>query len=70
MFWQSADPRNLTHFHAAAWFFDPLQMESARPLYMLARWPTGPIGVGAMPVLMPLIEVKAPVFQEPSVTIA
>src|SRR4029079_19220731 len=70
MFWQSAEPRNLTHFQAFAWLSEPAQMESARPLYMLARWPTGPMGVGAIPVLIPLMDVKAPVFHDPSVTIA
>ena len=71
MFWQSAEPRNLTHFQAFAWFFEPAQIESARPLYMLARCPIGPIGRrGDTDVLMPLMDVKAPVFQEPSVTMA
>ena len=45
-------------------------MESARPLNMLARVPIGPIGVGAIPVLTPLSDVKALVFQSPSVTMA
>ena len=44
MSWQSAEPRNSTHFAAAGLFFEPTQIESASPLYMLARLPVGPIG--------------------------
>ena len=47
MSWQSGEPRNSTHLAAAGLFFEPTQMESARPLYMLARLPLGPTGVGA-----------------------
>ena len=54
MFWQSGEPRYSTHFAAAGLLSDPTQIESARPLNMLARLPLGPIGVGATSVLMPL----------------
>jgi hypothetical protein len=50
MFWQSGEPRNSTHLAAPGLFFAPTQMESAKPLYMLARLPLGPTGVGARPV--------------------
>src|SRR6476619_723868 len=46
MSWQSAEPRNSTHLAAAGLFFEPTQMESAKPLYMLERLPLGPTGVG------------------------
>ena len=54
MFWQSGEPRYSTHFAAAGLLSDPTQIESARPLYMLARLPLGPIGVGATSVSTPL----------------
>ena len=68
MFWQSGEPRNSTHLAAAGLFFEPTQMESARPLYMLARLPLGPAGVGATPVSMPLALNIAADIQEPLVT--
>ena len=70
MFWQSGEPRNSTHFAAAGLFFEPTQMESARPLYMLARLPLGPAGVGATPVSMPLAPNMLPIIQEPLVIMA
>src|SRR5690349_1092050 len=54
MSWQSAEPRNSTHFAAAGLFFEPTQIESARPLNMLERLPSGPTGVGTVPVSTPL----------------
>lgn len=39
---------------AAGLFFEPVQTESARPLYMLERLPDGPTGVGAVMVSTPL----------------
>ncbi len=52
--WHAAEPRYSTHLAAAGLFFEPTQIESARPLYMLDRLPFGPTGVGAVPVSMPL----------------
>ena len=63
--WQSVEPRNLAYLQAAAWFFDLDRMESARPLNMLARVPTGPIGIGVIPTVTPWVLVSALVFHEP-----
>src|ERR671920_318521 len=63
--WQSADARYSTHLMAASFFWVPAQMESARPLNIDARSPSGPTGVGAMPTSMPLYPVYWPVIQEP-----
>lgn len=45
-------------------------MESARPLYMLARLPLGPIGVGAKPTSTPFRSKKLLVCHEPLVIMA
>src|SRR3954466_13019466 len=50
MFWQAAPDRNLTHLAAFAGCLESVVIESARPLYIDARLPVGPIGVGAMPM--------------------
>ena len=52
--WQSAEARYSTHLMEASFFLVPAQIESARPLNMEARLPSGPTGVGAMPTSMPL----------------
>jgi hypothetical protein len=52
--WQSAEARYSTHLMAASFFLVPAQMESARPLNIEARLPSGPTGVGAMPTWIPL----------------
>src|SRR5690349_7029868 len=48
MFSQSGDAANFTHCQAASWFFEPTQIESARPLNMVLR-PADPFGSGAKP---------------------
>src|SRR5215213_5318078 len=70
MFWQSGEARNSTHLAAPGLFFAPTQMESASPLYMLARLPVGPMGVGARPTSMPLEPKMALICQEPLVSMA
>src|SRR5687767_4476799 len=70
MFWQSGEPRNSTHLAAAGLFCEPTQMESAKPLYMLARLPLGPTGVGARPTSMPFKSKNALVCHEPLVIMA
>jgi hypothetical protein len=70
MFWQSGEPRNSTHLTAAGLFCEPAQMESAKPLYMLARLPVGPTGVGARPVSMPFASNMRLVIHEPFVIMA
>ena len=70
MFWQSGEPRYSTHFAAAGLLSDPTQIESARPLYMLARFPLGPIGVGATAVSTPLSPNIWLIIHEPLVTMA
>src|SRR5215212_10010922 len=70
MFWQSGEPRNSTHLAAAGLFLEPTQMESAKPLYMLARLPLGPVGVGARPTSMPLEPKMLLVVHEPLVSMA
>src|SRR5215217_3470746 len=50
--WQSADARYSTHLTDASFFLVPVQMESARPLNIDARSPSGPAGVGAIPTSM------------------
>ena len=70
IFWQSGEPRNSTHLAAPGLFFAPTQMESARPLYMLARLPLGPTGVGARPTSMPLRSKNWLVSHEPLVIMA
>ena len=52
--WQAAEPRYSANFTAAAGFFVPAQTESARPLNMEDRLPSGPVGVGAIPTSTPL----------------
>src|SRR5688500_11388183 len=70
MFWQSGEPRNSTHLAAPGLFFAPTQMESAKPLYMLARFPLGPTGVGASPTSTPFKSKKVLVCHEPPVIMA
>ena len=71
MFWQSGEPRNSTHLAAAGLFFEPTQIESASPLYMLARLPVGPDRRSARGRRSrSLLPASALVFHEPLVTIA
>ena len=70
MFWQSGDPRNSTHFAAAGLFFEPTQMESARPLYMLARLPLGRLEAARRRSQCPWRRTLLPIFHEPLVIIA
>src|SRR5215203_1142619 len=70
MFWHSGEPVNSTHFAATGMFLEPTQIESARPLYMLARLPLGPIGVGANPVSTSSCPNIVLIIHEPLVTIA
>ena len=53
--WQAVEARYSTHLTEAAGFLVPAQTESARPLNMLARLPSGPFGVGAKPVFDALV---------------
>src|ERR671916_30182 len=70
MFWHSGDPVNSTHFAATGLLSVPTQIESARPLYMLARLPLGPIGVGATPTSTPLLPWMVLIVHEPLTSMA
>src|SRR3954454_3789502 len=50
MSWHSSPERYLTHFPAFSGCLENVVTESASPLNIEARWPVGPIGVGAMPM--------------------
>jgi hypothetical protein len=69
-FWHSGDAANSTHLAATGLFSEPTQIESARPLYTLARLPLGPIGVGATPVSTSSYPNIVLIIHEPLVTIA
>src|SRR5919205_3770944 len=60
MLWHWDPERNFTHLAAFSGCFDSVVTESARPLNIEARFPVGPIGVGAMPMssFLPLASVR------------
>src|ERR1043165_9987431 len=73
--WHSAPERYLTHFAALSGCLDSVVIESVRPLNIDARRPSGPFGVGAMPMFsfLPAASVRllnVEIIQEPLSAIA